>query len=53
MDEFVSAVWQHMDQWGIAVAGGYWKPELRVTWGTAPRSVLRNCGPCCKAAAWK
>ena len=30
-DEFVSAIWKHMDQWGLAVAGGYWKPVLQVT----------------------
>ena len=33
MDEFVQAVWKHMDQWGLAVANGYWKPVLQVTVG--------------------
>ena len=31
MEEFVSAVWTHMEDWGMAVAGGYWKPSLKVT----------------------
>jgi hypothetical protein len=30
MESFVSAVWTHIESWGIAVAGGYWKPVLRV-----------------------
>jgi hypothetical protein len=30
IDQFVSAIWQHMDQWGMAVANGYWKPVLHV-----------------------
>ncbi len=30
MDEFVAKVWDRIEQWGIAVAGGYWKPVLRV-----------------------
>jgi hypothetical protein len=30
VDEFVSAIWEHVEQWGIAVAGGYWKPVLHV-----------------------
>lgn len=30
IDEFVTAVWKHMDRWGLAVAGGYWKPVLNV-----------------------
>jgi hypothetical protein len=33
IDEFVSAIWQHMEQWGIAVVGGYWKPILVVEVG--------------------
>ena len=33
IDDFVSSVWEHMEQWGIAVAGGYWKPILRVEVG--------------------
>jgi hypothetical protein len=33
IDDFVSAIWEHMEQWGIAVAGGYWKPILRVEVG--------------------
>ena len=51
MDEFVSAIWKHMDQWGIAVAGGYWKPELRVQVGSGAearfeelRTVLTGSG---------
>jgi hypothetical protein len=31
MEEFVSAVWTHIEGWGMAVAGGYWKPNLKVT----------------------
>ena len=31
MEAFVSAIWTHMEHWGMAVAGGYWKPTLKVT----------------------
>lgn len=31
LDDFVSAVRKHMEGWGLAVAGGYWKPVLNVT----------------------
>jgi hypothetical protein len=31
MEALVSAIWTHMERWGMAVAGGYWKPTLRVT----------------------
>jgi len=31
IEQFVSAIWKHMDGWGMAVAGGYWKPVLRVS----------------------
>jgi hypothetical protein len=51
MDEFVSAIWKHMDQWGLAVAGGYWKPVLQVTVGHGAderfeelRTVLERSG---------
>jgi heme exporter protein D len=27
---FVSGVWGHTERWGMAVAGGYWKPVIRV-----------------------
>lgn len=27
---FVSGVWNHTERWGMAVAGGYWKPVIRV-----------------------
>lgn len=30
LDAFVDAVWRHMDRWGLAVLGGYWKPILTV-----------------------
>jgi hypothetical protein len=30
VDAVVSAVWEHVEQWGIAVSGGYWKPVLHV-----------------------
>ncbi len=30
MDAFVSAVWDHMKDWGIAGRGMYWRPVLRV-----------------------
>lgn len=29
VDQFVHAVWQVMETWGIAERNGYWKPELR------------------------
>jgi len=31
MEEFVSAIWTHIETWGMAVSGGYWKPALKVT----------------------
>lgn len=31
IEQFVSAVWTHMDGWGMAVAGGYWRPVLKVS----------------------
>lgn len=31
MEPFVSAIWAHMERWGMAVAGGYWKPTLKIT----------------------
>jgi hypothetical protein len=30
IDSFVSEVQEHIQGWGIAVAGGYWKPVLKV-----------------------
>ncbi len=30
MDELRSAVWQHLDSWGIAGKGMYWSPVLKV-----------------------
>jgi hypothetical protein len=27
---FVSGIWSHTERWGMAVAGGYWKPVIRV-----------------------
>lgn len=30
MDEFVAGVWDHMDSWGIAGRGMYWRPVLSV-----------------------
>ncbi|MGM0487544.1 MAG: hypothetical protein ACQESR_12390 [Planctomycetota bacterium] len=30
VDEFVSKIWERIEAWGMAVAGGYWKPVLRV-----------------------
>ena len=30
IDEFVTAIWKHTEQWGIAVLNGYWKPVLNV-----------------------
>ncbi|MBN2476499.1 MAG: hypothetical protein JXB62_17930 [Pirellulales bacterium] len=30
IDEFVSGVWEHMDSWGIAGRGMYWRPILHV-----------------------
>ncbi len=31
MEELVSAIWTHIETWGMAVSGGYWKPALKVT----------------------
>ena len=28
IDELVSAIWEHTEHWGLAIAGGYWKPIL-------------------------
>ena len=33
IDGFVSKIWDRIEQWGIAVAGGYWKPVLHVQVG--------------------
>jgi hypothetical protein len=30
LDEFVSALWQHIEEWGAAGTGMYWKPALHV-----------------------
>ena len=30
LDAVVASVWRHMDDWGLAVVGGYWKPVLSV-----------------------
>ncbi len=30
IDDFISAVWEHMDRWGIAGKGMYWKPVLNL-----------------------
>jgi len=30
IDDFISAVWKHMDGWGIAGPNAYWKPVLNV-----------------------
>jgi hypothetical protein len=30
VDALVGKIWDRIDSWGIAVAGGYWKPELQV-----------------------
>ncbi|MHB0955809.1 MAG: hypothetical protein ACYC0X_05450 [Pirellulaceae bacterium] len=30
IDALVSKIWSRVDEWGIAVAGGYWKPVLNV-----------------------
>lgn len=30
IDEFVSKIWDRIEDWGIAVAGGYWKPVLHI-----------------------
>ena len=39
LDGFVSAVWEHMDSWGIAGKGMYWRPELHVR--VAPNAEQR------------
>ena len=33
LDEFVSAMWDHMKSWGIAGNGLYWRPVLTVETG--------------------
>lgn len=38
-EELVSQIWDEVDSWGIAVAGGYWKPVLSVE--TAPGADAR------------
>jgi hypothetical protein len=30
IDPFVAALHQHIQRWGLALAGGYWKPELHI-----------------------
>ena len=30
LDQFIGTLWDYMENWGIAVAGGYWKPVLNV-----------------------
>jgi len=30
IDDFVSAIWEHMKRWGIAGRGMYWRPILRI-----------------------
>ncbi|HYW78865.1 MAG TPA: hypothetical protein VE890_04775 [Thermoguttaceae bacterium] len=30
VDDLISAIWNHMDSWGIAGNGMYWQPELRL-----------------------
>jgi hypothetical protein len=30
LDEFVAALWQHIEEWGAAGTGMYWKPALHV-----------------------
>jgi hypothetical protein len=42
IDDFVSATWEHMEQWGIAVAGGYWKPILHVEVGPGAEARFRE-----------
>jgi hypothetical protein len=39
IDAFLSAVWEHMDSWGIAGKGMYWRPILNVH--VAPNGELR------------
>ena len=34
IEEFVSAVWEHMNGWGIAGRGMYWRPILNLHVGT-------------------
>ena len=30
MDAFIAGIWSHMERWGLALSGGYWKPILQV-----------------------
>ncbi len=41
IDIFVPAVWQHMDAWGIAGRGMYWRPTLEVY--VAPGGEVAFC----------
>jgi hypothetical protein len=50
-EEFVAGIWKHMEPWGLAVQGGYWKPVLRVEVGPGAdqqyaqlEAVLRDSG---------
>ena len=31
IDPFISAVWEHMEAWGMAGRGMYWRPVLQVS----------------------
>ena len=39
VEQFVSEIWSHMESWGLAVSGGYWKPiaKIKVTPGAEPK----------------
>ncbi|MFW6169343.1 MAG: DUF4200 domain-containing protein [Planctomycetota bacterium] len=42
IDEFVSRIWDRIEGWGMAVAGGYWKPVLRVDVAQGAESRFRQ-----------
>ncbi|MFO0885574.1 MAG: hypothetical protein U0894_15535 [Pirellulales bacterium] len=39
LEKFVSGIQKNIRSWGLAVAGGYWKPELNVD--VAPNAETR------------
>ncbi len=50
VDTLVGKIWEHIDRWGIAVAGGYWKPVLQVDVAQGGERGLNNWKCCCTTA---
>lgn len=42
IDEFVSEIWKHTDRWGLALAGGYWKPVVHVEVAPGGEAMFRE-----------